>query len=171
METAIVSVICIGLILFGGMTMSRGFITSVDSTTAGLEESNRQGQEIMRTRLSAVSAAMVSAAEVDARVANTGETKLADFDRWDVIVQYHDGTDNYQVVWVPYTAGAPGNNEWTVAGIYLNGEAESFEPEILNPGEELRIEANLMPPVGTGTTNQIVISTPNGIAASQLFSY
>ena len=38
MENAIVSLVCIALIVFGGMTMSQGFLTSVDNSSMGLEE-------------------------------------------------------------------------------------------------------------------------------------
>ena len=53
METAIVSLICIALIVFGGMTMSQGFLTSADSTTIGVEEISVREREIMRTELDA----------------------------------------------------------------------------------------------------------------------
>ena len=49
METAIVSVICIALMVIGGMTMSQGFLTSVDTTSAALEELGVRDEEIMRT--------------------------------------------------------------------------------------------------------------------------
>ena len=57
METALVSLICIALVIFGGMTMSRGFITSVDSSTMGLEEVGQRNETILRTELSPVSTA------------------------------------------------------------------------------------------------------------------
>ena len=38
METAVVSLICIALVVFGGMTMSQGFLTTADSTALGVEE-------------------------------------------------------------------------------------------------------------------------------------
>ncbi len=166
METAIVSLICIALIVFGGMTMSQGFMTSVDSTSAGLEEISNRGEEIMRTELTTGNATVQASTQLQVNLENGGQTKLASFDKWDVIVQYYDETQSYQVVWLPYTEGTPGNNEWTVAGIYLNGQPEAFEPNIFNPKEELQIQANLNPPVGDNTTNLVVISTPNGVPAS-----
>ena len=169
METAIVSLICIALIVFGGMTMSQGFLSSVDSTTAGLEEISNRGEEIMRTRLSTVNATLQSPSLLEVRLQNDGQTKLADFDKWDVIVQYYTAGGTYYVKWLPYNEGTLGDNEWQKTGIYLDGQAETFEPGILNPGEEVRIEAKLNPPVGAGTTNLVVVSTPNGIPASIAF--
>ena len=37
METAFVSIICIALMVIGGMTMSRGFLSSMDNTSANIE--------------------------------------------------------------------------------------------------------------------------------------
>ena len=48
METVLISIICIALVVFGGMTMSQGFMTSVDASTAGLSEigaENRNNNE------------------------------------------------------------------------------------------------------------------------------
>ena len=166
METTIVSLICIALVIFGGMTMSQGFLSSVDSTTAGLEEISNRGEDIMRTELTTVNATMQSANLVQVILQNTGQTKLTSFNKWDVIVQYYDSSGAYYVKWLPYNAGSLGDNEWTKEGIYLNEQPEAFEPNIVNPGEEIRIEAKLNPSVGAATTNMIVISTPNGIPAS-----
>ena len=170
METAIVSLICIALVVFGGMTMSQGFLSSVDSTTTGLEEISNRGEEIMRTGLSTVNTAMPASNRVQVTLENDGKTKLASFDKWDVIVQYYDAGGTYYVKWLPYTEGTLGDNEWQKTGIYLDGQAETFEPGVLNPGEEIGIQAQLSPAVGAGTTNMVVVSTPNGIPASIAFS-
>ena len=106
-------------------------------------------------------------------LANSGQTKLSDFSRWDVIVQYYDDGGSYHVRWLPYTDGNPSDNEWTVKGIYLNAGSQTpevFEPGLLNPGEEMITEAKLSPSVGVETTNLVITSTPNGIPASITFS-
>lgn len=170
METALVSIICIALIVFGGMTMSQGFMTSVDASTTGLEELGQRDETIMRTELSSVDTGMAAADTLEVTLENSGHTKLADFDKWDVIVQYYDGTGTYYTTWLPYVSGEPGDNEWTVSWIRLNGEAEIFEPNVFNPGEQLMITAQLDPSVGAGTTNMVVVATPNGIPLSMYFS-
>jgi len=149
--------------------MSQGFLSSVDSTTAGLEEISNRGEEIMRTELSTVNATLQSSSLLEVRLQNDGQTKLASFSKWDVIVQYYDSGGSYYVKWLPYTEETLGDNEWQKTGIYLDGQAETFEPGILNPGEEVRIKAKLNPSVGSGTTNLVVVSTPNGIPASIAF--
>jgi len=171
METAVVSLICIALIVFGGMTMSHGFMTSVDAGTAGLEAAGQRNEIIMRTQLSAVSTNMTAADTLEVTLKNTGQTKLADFAKWDVIVQYHDDSGNARSTWLPYTNGTLGDNQWQVAEIQLNGAAEVIEPGVLNPGEEINIKAQLNPEVGAGTTNVVVIATPNGIPVETYFTY
>jgi len=170
METAIVSLICIALVVFGGMTMSQGFLTSVDASTAGLEEIGQRDETIMRTELSSVSASQPAANTLEVTLENSGQTKLADFDKWDVIVQYYDGTGNYHSKWLPYTEETLGDNEWEMVWIRLNGAAEVFGPNVLNPEEEIMIRAQLNPSVGAGTTNMVVVATPRGITASTYFS-
>ena len=170
METAIVSIICITLILFGVMTMSQGFLTSADTTSTAMEELGKNGEEIMRTELAITSASMTDGEYLEVSLTNGGQTKLASFANWDVIVHYYDTGGTYYVKWLPYTEGALGDNQWKKTGIYLDGQAEVFGLDIVNPGEEIVIEAQLNPSVGDNTTNLAVISTPNGVPASISFS-
>jgi hypothetical protein len=169
-ETAIVSIICIALVVFGGMTMSQGFMTSVDTSTTGLEEIGQRNETIMRTEITPVSAHQPAADTLELTLENSGQTKLADFDKWDIIVQYYDGTGTYHITWLPYTEETLDDNEWELAWIRLNGAAEIFEPNVLNPGEQIMIRAQLDPPAGAGTTNMVVVATPAGITASTYFS-
>ena len=57
-----------------------------------------------------------------------------------------------------------------VAWIRLNGALEIFEPNVLNPEEQIMIRAQLNPSAGAGTTNMVVVSTHSGIMASTYFS-
>lgn len=170
METVIVSIICIALIVFGGMTMSQGFMTSVDASTTGLEQIGQRDETILRTELHPVSASQPSNDTLEVILENGGQTKLAHFDKWDIIVQYYDATGTYYVKWLPYTEATLDDNEWEVAWIRLNGQAEVFEPNVLNPGEQLMIRAQLNPAVGDNTTNMMLTSTPRGITSSIHFS-
>ena len=170
METAIVSIICIALVVFGGMTMSRGFMTSVDASTAGLQQVGQQNETILRTELAPISASLSGNNTLEVVLENTGQTRLASFDKWDFFIQYFDGTGTYHVAWLPYTAGALGDNEWTVAWIRLGGATEVFEPNVLNPKEQIMLRAQLNPAAGAGTTNMVTVATPSGVTASTYFS-
>jgi hypothetical protein len=173
METAIVSIICIALVVFGGMTMSNGFMTSVDASTAGLMEVGAKTDDIMRTELSPVSTyiELVPGADpLEIILENTGQTKIADYDKWDVIIQYFDDSGLYHVQWLPYVPGTNAPYEWDVGWIKMNGQAEVFDPGVLNPGEQIMIKTRLDPSVGDNTTNMVVISTPSGVTCSTYFS-
>ena len=171
METAIVSLICIVLIVFGGMTMGQGFLSSVDTSTMGWEDMGQWEETIRRTELTPLTATTSDNGQsLNVVLENDGQTKLADFSKWDIIIQYYDESGDYYSVWLPHIEGTPGDNEWTVSAIYLNQQAEAFEPDILNPGEEIEVQARLSPNIGRDTSNLAVISTPNGVAASIAFS-
>lgn len=169
METAVVSLVCIALIVFGGMTMSRGFITSVDSTAMAMDQMGQRDEKIMRTELTPTYVATASGRTIlNVYLTNTGQTKITDFSKWDMIIQYLSDS-GYYITWLPYTAGALGNNQWKNNGIYWNGNSEVFEPGIVNPGEEIRIQAQLSPAIARDTDNRVVVSTPNGVPATYVF--
>jgi hypothetical protein len=173
METAIVSIICIALIIFGGMTMSNGFISNMDAGTAGLEQAGNRNEMIMRTELMPVSTNITLVAgptPLEVVLQNTGQTKAADFEKWDIIVQYYDNSGGYHVVWLPYSNTGGGTNEWGVGWIHINGQPEMIEPNVLNPGEQIMLQTWLDPEVGSGTTNMITVSTPSGVTSTTYFS-
>ena len=102
------------------------------------------------------------------KILNQGQVSLSQFNKWDIIVQYEDGTTTY----IDHTTDAyPGSNEWTVEGIYLlDDSAEVFEPDILNPGEQMRLYLSINPGIGRDENVRITISTANGVKAECLIS-
>jgi len=100
------------------------------------------------------------------RVVNQGKTSLAQFAKWDIVVQYQSGAANY----IGYTtSGSPGSNEWTVEGIYLlNNSTEVFDRDILNPEEQMKLLINIDPGIGSGEAIRITISTPHGVTSQCL---
>jgi hypothetical protein len=168
MHLAIVTLILAAIIVLGGMTMAQGFLTSTDISAIGIEEISTREGEIGRTELAIVGVTGLSWANT-ARfmVENTGHTKLASFSQWDVFVNYFDiSVATYSTKWLQYTDGTPGDNEWQKAAIYVNGQPEVFEPGILNPGEEMVIDANLNPSLVISTDADVIIATPNGVRDS-----
>jgi archaellum component FlaF (FlaF/FlaG flagellin family) len=171
METAFVSVICVALMVIGGMTMARGFLSSVDNTSANMQVVSQRNENMMRTNISVLEVKQVSADTLEVHISNIGQTKLADFSKWDVIVHHMDDTNNYYVTWLPYKISSPGANEWTEAGIYTSsGQPEVFDPGILNPGEELVIETKISPNIKAGSENLVVVTTPNGVTVTKSFN-
>jgi archaellum component FlaF (FlaF/FlaG flagellin family) len=173
METAFVSIICVALMVIGGMTMSQGFLSSVDSTTNNIQTLSQRDEEIMRTNIAILEATQSAADTLKVTIKNNGQTKLADFERWDMIVHTEDGSSQIHVAWLPYDESGPDANEWNVRGIYLDSGGaipEAFEPGIINPDEEVVFVYQLDPPVGEETVNLVSVSTPNGITVSKTFS-
>jgi len=175
MDTAIASLICITIILVGLLTMAHSYLSSQDVILGSWRDMEERLGEIARTDLSLVRAETKSAgAIVEVTLRDDGNTKLADFEEWDVIIQYYRSTGQYVIRWLPYTQGTnPGDNQWAVAGIYLDaskGTEEVFEPGILNPGEEMIVRIKVSPVVGDNTTNLVTIATPNGINLPVVFT-
>ena len=166
METLLIVLVCIALIVFGVMTLGQGFMVSTDTAALSMDDITVTKGEILRTGISIIDGRSVGAGTVEIILENTGQMKLASFGKWDIIVEYYDATNNFYSKWLQYTQGSPGNNEWHTAGIYLDASentTEAFEPGILNPEEEIKIEAKLSPPPRYGTSIETVISTPNGV--------
>jgi archaellum component FlaF (FlaF/FlaG flagellin family) len=173
METAFVSIICVALMVIGGMTMSQGFLSSVDTTTSNIQVLSQRDEEIMRTNIEILSATQTAADTLLVTIKNNGQTKLAVFEKWDVIVHIQDSLGERYVTWLPYDGVSPGNNEWSVQGIYMDSGGnvpEAYEPGIVNPDEEVVVISKLNPPVGVSTINLVSVSTPNGVTVSKTFS-
>jgi hypothetical protein len=163
MTTTVVSIICLALIVVGCMTLSQGILTSADAAALSAQQLSIREGEMMRTRLTGISTSLPSANTLQAVIENIGQTKLASYGKWDFIVQYYDAGDNYYVNWLPYHPGTPGDNQWCQTGLYYNGQPEAFEPGILNPQEQMGLEAILSPNAGYRAIS-LTIATPNGIS-------
>ena len=170
MAAAIVTIICIAMIVVGGMTLSQGILTSADSAAISVEAISVREGEIMRTNLETLRAAQLSwGSYLRVTVKNNGQIKLASYDKWDVIVSYVDSGGTMYSKWLPYTASPPAENEWQKARIGLNGPAEYFEPGILNPAEEMVVLARLNPLPGSAMSGDVSLTTPNGVYDSISF--
>ena len=169
MAAAVVSIICIALIVIGGMTLSQGILTSSDSAALSVNTISVREGDIMRTNINILRAAELTwGNDLRIIVKNTGQTKLSSYDKWDLIVTYVDTVGSIHTTWLLYTADTvPGNNEWTRAKIGLEGPYEYFEPGILNPGEEMTMLAHLDPKPGAAN-GSVSLTTPNGVFRSVL---
>ena len=162
------------IILVGTLTLAQSTLSSVDTTSASwLQAEDRMG-EIRRTALTLVVVSVQPGGTlVDITLGNQGEVALNDFPRWDVVIQYTGSDNNYYIKRLPYTAGALGNNQWTVTGIFLDAQTsdpEIFDPGILNPDEEVVLQIKLNPAVKALSTNLVSVVTPNGIVSQINFT-
>lgn len=173
METVLTAFIVIFIILFAMLTLSDAFLSSQDTLQVTWQEMEGRWSDQARTSLGLVSADTTNNGTfIEFILENEGTTRLANFEEWDVIIQYYDTAPDYQIGWLPYTGGALANNEWTVEGIYLDAAeavAEVYEPDILNPGEELVLQVQVAPPVGPAAATQISLVTPYGVSLTTNF--
>jgi hypothetical protein len=163
----------VALMVIGGMTMSQGFLHSIDNTSNNIQVISQRDEEIMRTNIDVLTANQTASNQLRIVIQNDGQTKLASYNQWDVIVNYFDAVGNGHVTWLPYTTESPGDNQWTLQGIYIDVGGQSpevFNPSMLDPEEQMIIDCRLSPPVGHSTTNLVTISTPNGVTVSKTFA-
>lgn len=174
METVLVAIVVVFLILFATLTLSNAVFSTQDAMHVTWQETEARMQDQTRTQLSVVDTKTHAGTQVELTLRNTGSVKLADFDEWDVIVQYDDGTTptGLHVDWVPYVATISGSDVWTIEGIYSNAALavpEAFEKTILDPGEEAIVDVRVNPAIAAGSYVQMVVSAPNGATASTIF--
>lgn len=167
METVIPAAIIIGLLLLAVLTVTEQALSAQEAAAESWREMQERMGERARTALSFISAETESdlvGSTVTITFSNDGDTKLADFEQWDVIVQYDStGNGDYDVVeWLPYAEAGPVDDEWGVSEIL----PDAFDPDILNPEEEMVIELRVSPAITI--TGRAIIATPNGITVYAL---
>lgn len=165
MENIFITLVCVALIIIGGVSYATSALNSVDKLTVSLKTAEAYAQETRETEVQAVSSDTYdSGTSVAISLENNGNQALLNFEKWDVIVRYQDGG----AVWVPYSTSTPG---WSISGIYYNGQPETYEPNILNSKETMTINIRLSPGVSENTTNLATISTYNGICSQIPFGW
>ncbi len=170
MATVIVTIICIAMVVMGGVILSQGVLNSADSAALSIEDISVREGDLSRTNLEVIRAAELSWSDLLRVTANNiGQTKLASFDKWDLIVDYTDADGEQHSRRLVYSDNTPSSNQWQVARIGLNGPLEYFESNILNPEEELVVLANLDPLPGGGTDAEVTIAALNGVYTSLSF--
>jgi len=172
MSNAIVTLFVVALMLAAVLSWSQASVSSMDSAAESWKQMVETAREVSRTDIEVIDAQWQTPF-VEVLVHNCGEVHLAQFSKWDVVVNHYDGDDGYHISWLSYTEDSdPGNDQWTVVTIYSDdslSQEEVFEPGILNPGEVMLMKLRLTPEPGQGTTNRVTISTPNGVVASAQF--
>ena len=168
METAIAALIVLTVVLFGALTIVQGYLSSQDAIMTSWREMEERLGERARTKISVDGPGTVVDSPghtVVVTLTNEGSTKLADFDQWDVIVQY-DSDGNNVVKWLSYVKGGPGwrSDEWS------EGIEDVFEPDIFDPGETMVITMSVSSEITpTGQAGRAIIATPNGVSDEREF--
>jgi len=170
METALITLICVAIIIVGTVTTMMTSVQSATSLSESLKEMGEQSADIRRTEIDAIDNIVdVGDDDIDVTVVNDGQTNLAQFPKWDVIARYENSGTDYST-YLEYTTDVdPGDNQWTVEGIYLPDDTpEVMDMNILNPGEKVVLRIDLYPLMDEKTYSMVTVSTPNGVTSQSL---
>jgi hypothetical protein len=170
MESALVSMVCLALIIISSVTLAVSSFTSMNTIVESWHQMEEEADNIRRTDISSIPPENYTGGIIDLLISNEGETDLLVFDEWDVIAQYQAG----RICYIDYTENPnPGINEWTIEGLYLSENlsiSEIYYPNILNPHESARLRINLDPEFSIGETGLISTSTENGVTSHCLIT-
>lgn len=167
MESVLPAFVVILLLLFSTLAPAQSYLSSQGRIQVSRQAMEARMLDRARTDLASISAQVSDdGTMVELTVRNTGQTKLADFDQWDLILQYYDAGAAYHIVWLPYDESSPSAlNTWSLEGI----SQDVYDPGIFNPGETITVQFKVSPAVGPETTNRVALATPSGIGISSLF--
>ncbi len=172
MENVLAAVVIIFLLLFGGMTMSSAYISAQQTIITAAQVVTHRANDIAGTDINAASLRVIdSGSVIEITIRNDGDLKLADFDKWDLFTEYYDSatTPVYHAGRLPYDSTGAVINAWSLDGIYLdaaNKIAESYETNILNPGEAVVLRVRVTPAIGVGQSAAVTIATQNGVTTA-----
>jgi hypothetical protein len=165
-DSAIPSLLIGALLLLASSFLARSGIQSYDQLGTSLRAMEVRLNQQSSTRLSVTGVSLDAARDtLSVSLRNDGQSRLAAFDKLDVIVTYYTSATARVTEWLPWSA-AVAAGAWTVAGIL----SDTYEPGILNPGEIAEIQIELGSAVHPGTTNLIVIGSETGSTVSTPFS-
>ena len=157
MENALTGLIVIGIMVLALLGLTQSSLAAQASLMEATRLMQNRLADQARTNLTALSASTaLSGNEMYVTLKNTGNSKLADFTHWDVILTYTDITPTVRGEW---------HANW------LKHISEKIEPGILNPGEEMTVTVPVSFTIGDGTTNVVTVGTPNGVTASTIFTH
>jgi archaellum component FlaF (FlaF/FlaG flagellin family) len=167
MDNAIPALVIGAILLVASSLMARGTLHTYEQLGGTIKDMETRMGEQARTRLTVTSATLDGEGDtVMVSLRNDGQSRLANFDRVDLIVTYYSSPTASENLWLPYEAGAPTPGSWTIVSI----ADDVHEPGILNPGETAQIQVELGATVESGKTNLIVIATDTGSSVSFPFS-
>jgi len=170
MESALISIVSVALVIIAAVTMMMNSFSSASTIADSWKEMEQRAENIRRTEITAVPPENYGGGTIELMVKNEGQTVLGDFNRWDLFARYQTGGISY----IGYTDSAvPGNNQWTVEGIYFSDNTsmpEIFDPNLLNPGEAAKLYIKLDPEIGPGESGLITTAAFNGVTSQCLVS-
>ena len=177
MANVIIGAITVAMILLGSVTLISTSLGVAGELSLTWDEVLKRKGDKFRTELTLITADIAgTGTDIDISLRNSGQSALVHFTDWDAVIRYYDTADNsgLNIIWLEYaTSSPPSANQWEVEGIYTDAvtkDAEIFEPNIFNPGEEMIVRINITPAIPASTDNVVTIGADNGISFSAPFS-
>src|SRR3972149_6115864 len=165
MDTSIPPAMAAAILMVAPVVLARPGFHSFDDMGQVWKEMEVRASEQARTE-PAIGGVAMNGAYVDVELRNDGATRWAEFGHMDIVVEYTDSGDNRVVSWIPYTDGSLNPNTWVVQGI----TSDAFDPGVVNPTETLQLRINVSPPIKSGSTNRVLITTEQGVTVSSNFT-
>ncbi|MEE8413346.1 MAG: hypothetical protein V3R96_02230 [Dehalococcoidales bacterium] len=169
MESLLIALVSVALVIIATVTMTISAFGSAITLTDSWNKMEKRAEDVRRTSIAVTPPDNYAGGNIALLVINDGQTDLSDFTHWDIITENQTGS----IWYIDYTPDAPGNNQWTLEGIYLTSNlstTEAFDFNILNPGETANLTIKLSPEIGAGKLGKITVSTPNGVTAQCIVS-
>lgn len=167
MENVLTAAFVIFLLLFALLTLTAVIVDAQESMQVSLREAEARQAEWLHSDLQAVGGQVApGGSQIEITLRNSGDTRLADYDRWDLV--YQSSGSNAMLRWLPYAA-SPGLDQWGVTGLYLDAASaipEAHEVAIWNPGEEIVLRLVLSQPLEEEAVALVAIATANGARTS-----
>lgn len=164
----IAAIVAVAAILIAANVVITGGLYMTNTLTSSMKEVQDAKNEQLKTEIE-ISNITANGTRIDVTLRNTGHERIREYSQMDLIVHYHSVNGGYvRIVWLPYTNGTPGGDEWTVTGI----SPDLINPDIFDPDEEMtiRIEVDDSDPMKYEYINWLQITTPNGVSTSKYFS-
>jgi archaellum component FlaF (FlaF/FlaG flagellin family) len=166
MENAIPALLIGALLIIASTMITRSGLKSYEQVSTSVKEMQTRMVDQVQSRLT------ISNVTVDGggggitlNLANVGQTRVATYDRVDLILTYYTSPTARVTTWLPYDAAVSANS-WTITSI----SNDAYEPGILNPGETAVVHVTLAAPVQPGKTNFVLMDSEAGSIASTNFN-
>ena len=142
---------------FGGMTDNAVSFSETSSQVSNLEN------EILKTSISVAIESNPGADQTfNFDITNTNQEKLWDFEKFDIIITYDSNGQTYTQAMIYVSNCSPDDGEWCIE-TWTN---DILDPEILNYGEIITVGVKVDNNIESGKNLIVVVSTPNGIVAT-----
>jgi hypothetical protein len=115
MENFAITLVCIALLIIGGVSVSMSALNSINTVSDALRTEESLSRDMVSTSIVCENSSTTGGGStVTLYVVNDGKTALSNYAAWDVIVRQQNGGTS----WIPYSTATPG---WQTGGFFFTG--------------------------------------------------